>query len=82
VCPLSVNILFFGATAEETGTRTIDIELPDGSTVGTALERVLHAYPVLTRHKLLVARNEAYASRTDSLHHGDQVAIFTAVSGG
>ena len=78
----SVKILFFGATADAAGTREEPLELNNVSNVGDAVNILLDRYPSLSRHKLLVAVNEEYVSPETALNEGDELAIFTAVSGG
>jgi molybdopterin converting factor small subunit len=77
---MSVRVLYFGATADAVGTKeqTMDV---DGS-VQVFLERLIDLHPSLSRHKLLVAVNEEYVDLQNRLEDGDEVAIFTAVSGG
>lgn len=77
-----VRILFFGATADEVGTREIDFDLADGSTIGEALVKLKQENPGLGKHKLLVALNEEYVSLEVTIKDGDELAVFTAVSGG
>ncbi len=79
---MTIKVLFFGATAAETGTRFINLDLQEGTTARSCFDRVLNTYPRLTRHKLLTARNEQYSTGEETLEDGDELAIFTAVSGG
>jgi molybdopterin converting factor small subunit len=79
---MKVTALFFGATADAVGEREIEIDLPDGSTVGGAVDAVVERFPVLARNSLLFAVNQAYAAREMPVAEGDELAIFTAVSGG
>jgi len=76
---MSVSVLFFGATADVVGSRKIETI---GATSTELLENILSEYPRLASHKLLVSVNQEYVSDTVPLHDGDEVAIFTAVSGG
>ncbi len=78
----SVKILFFGATAEAAGTREEALELNNVPTVGDALNTLLDRHPRLSTHKLLIAVNEEYVTPETVLNEGDELAIFTAVSGG
>lgn len=79
---MTINLLFFGATADAVGKREIEIDLADGATVGGLLEHLKQANPGLNQHKLLVALNEEYALPDAVVQNGDTVAVFTAVSGG
>ncbi len=77
-----VSILFFGATADITGRRRLEISPADGATAAAAFEHVVAEYPALASHKLLFSLNEAYAAGHELLRDGDELAVFTAVSGG
>jgi molybdopterin synthase sulfur carrier subunit len=79
---MKISILFFGATADETGKRSFQLPIAQGITSGTAIDQVLANYPRLSRHRLLFAVNQQYVSKDTVLNDGDELAIFTAVSGG
>lgn len=79
---MSVRILFFGATREATGNREIVINENGFSNVGSILDELSETYPRLTSHKLLCSVNQQYSERSDAVKDGDEIAIFTAVSGG
>lgn len=79
---MSVRILFFGATADATGNREIVINGNGFSNVSSIVEELSETYPRLTSHNLLYSINQQYASSSDSVKDGDEIAIFTAVSGG
>ena len=79
---IKVRVLYFGATAAEVGQRSEDLELPIGSESHEAFDIVLGAHPRLAAHKLLFSVNKEYASGHEKLTSGDELAVFTAVSGG
>ena len=79
---MSVRILFFGATREATGNREIVINENGFANVGSILDELAKTYPRLASHKLLCSVNQEYSGRSDAVKNGDEVAIFTAVSGG
>jgi molybdopterin converting factor small subunit len=79
---MTLTLLFFGATADEVGTRSKRIDAPDTSRVSDAVELILADHPNLRRHKLLFSVNQEYVSEDATLKGGDEIAIFTAVSGG
>jgi molybdopterin converting factor small subunit len=39
-------------------------------------------FPLLEKHKILIAVNQEYADADTELANGDEIALFTAVSGG
>lgn len=78
----SVKILFFGATADAAGARDETLELDEASKVADAVNTLLDRHPRLSGHKLLIAVNEEYVAADTALNDGDELAVFTAVSGG
>lgn len=79
---MSVTILFFGATANVVGERRIELSLSDGSTSKKAFDQIKDKFPKLSSHKLLYSLNQNYATGDEIVRDGDDLAIFTAVSGG
>jgi molybdopterin synthase sulfur carrier subunit len=79
---MNLRVLFFGATAEAAGRRSIDLSIDDGVRAATAFDFVLERFPGLIGHKLLFAVNQQYVSGEALMSEGDELAIFTAVSGG
>ena len=80
---MSIRILFFGATASITGTREIELPFSEDIAAASALfDKVTSSYPELLKHKLLMSINQQYAVDDQMVHDGDEVAVFTAVSGG
>lgn len=79
---MTIKVLFFGLTADVAGRRELSLDIPDGSTVQSAVSRIMQLYPPLFGHKLLVALNQEYVRADRQAHDADELAIFTAVSGG
>jgi len=79
---MNVRVLFFGATADDTGHRSIELSLTGESSADSALGEVLAQFPRLKNHRLLLADNQEYVSGEHYLSEGDELAVFTAVSGG
>lgn len=79
---MAARVLFFGPTAEIAGRRLVEIIVTDGSTAASVLEKLVADYPGLSAHKLKISVNQAYASVTTLVQDGDELAVFTAVSGG
>lgn len=77
-----VRILFFGATAEITRHRRVEMEISTGSKATGILEKLVADYPHLAKHRLRFSVNQQYATGDETLNDGDEIAIFTAVSGG
>jgi molybdopterin synthase sulfur carrier subunit len=79
---MKVQVLFFGATADEIGEREIEFSLAENARAEQAFAEIVEKYPRLKNHKLLFAVNQEYASGDEIVRNGDELAIFTAVSGG
>ncbi len=81
---IKVNILFFGAARDATGTDETQLKLIRPHTSHSALEQVLTTYPDLRRFgkSLLLAVNQEYARANREISEGDELAIFPPVSGG
>ncbi len=79
---IKVNVLFFGATADRVGKRKIELSLEGGSSARAVFERILEEHPGLKGHRLLFSVNQEYADGERPVGDGDELAVFTAVSGG
>lgn len=79
---MPIQVLFFGSTAAITGKRQTDVDLPEGATAGEVFEQLLAEYPLLAFRQLLFSINQQYANGDEIVRDGDELAIFTAVSGG
>ena len=79
---MKVQVLFFGMTAEVVGERQIEIDLETAAKSSSAFKQIVSAYPSLQKHTLLFAVNQEYADGSETLNAGDELGIFTAVSGG
>jgi len=82
---MKVQVLFFGATADAVGEREIVFSLDENTKANEACAKILEAFPKLQRNfekSLLFAVNQEYAKGDETIQNGDELAIFTAVSGG
>jgi molybdopterin synthase sulfur carrier subunit len=79
---MKVSVLFFGATADEAGTREVEIDFTENTQAGEAFAEIVNRFPRLVNHKLLFAVNQEYANGDETISEGDELAVFTAVSGG
>jgi molybdopterin synthase sulfur carrier subunit len=79
---MKISVLFFGQTAEIVGTRELEISLNSTLKANEAVAEVLEKYPKLKENKLLFAVNQEYSDGNEIICDGDELAIFTAVSGG
>lgn len=78
---MNVRVLFFGATADAAGKREVELALGDAATANDAFAKISESFPNLPP-KLLFAVNQEYSNGSELLKNGDELAVFTAVSGG
>ena len=81
---MQVKIKFFAVARDAAGRDECLLTLPEGSSVSTALDRIIDQYPQLKKWKehLAIAVNLNYVSREDVLHPDDEIAVIPPVSGG
>lgn len=76
---MQVSVRLFAALRERAGAGELELELPEGASVGEALARLrglTEGVPVV------MAVNREYAETEQVLHAGDEVALIPPVSGG
>ena len=79
---MPITVLFFGATAAIAGERKIERVTHDGERSGEVYAQLLAEHPQLAGHRLHLSVNQQFATGDELLKDGDELAIFTAVSGG
>ncbi len=82
---MTVQVLFFGATAEVSGERVIEFSLAENVDANEAFAAILESFPNLRqkfKNSLLFAVNQEYCGGDKIIKEGDELAVFTAVSGG
>lgn len=79
---MNVRVLFFGATADAVGKREVVISFDGHINAEEAFYAIQAEYPQLAKHKLLFTRNQEYIKGDEAIEDGDELAVFTAVSGG
>jgi len=77
-----VSILFFGATADITGQRRVEVAIAPETTASEVSQNLIAEYPRLASHKIHISLNQQYATGDEIVRDGDEFAIFAAVSGG
>lgn len=80
----TVEVLFFGALAEAVGARTTKLPAREGLKVDEALNYLEIIHPPLTKFRAscMVAINEQWCQRDETLKAGDVLAVMPPVSGG
>ncbi len=79
-----VEVLLFGAAADRAGTRKVELEIEEGSTLAEVWPLLAERYPDLSsmRDTLAFAVNGEYARMDGRVDPGDEVAVLPPVSGG
>jgi molybdopterin converting factor subunit 1 len=80
---MTVTVLLFASYADALGTASLDVELPRDSTVRDLVD-VVRARPGAERLPAapLVAVNLQYATASDVVREGDEIALIPPVAGG
>ena len=79
---MTVTVLLFASYAEQLGTTSMTLELPEGARVEEAVSRVQAEAAGRLPPKPMVAVNQSYAKWSDVLRSGDEMAIIPPVAGG
>ena len=79
---MKVSVLFFGATADAAGKRRLELTVAEDTPAQAVFDQIVEEHPGLKGHKLLFSVNQEYAPGETLVRNGDELAIFTAVSGG
>ena len=83
---MRLKVLFFARSREIVGASELALELGDGATTSTLLERLLREHPGLQEvmRACVFAVNQEYVSKDEAapLKDGDEVAIIPPLSGG
>jgi len=81
---MSVKILFFANLRDRAGTKSLELEIPDGTTVQGLKEQIARDYPNLKQsmEAVLISINREYAFDEAVVVDGSEVAMFPPVSGG
>ena len=83
---MKIKVLFFGATADSAGLRESEVLLGENSNAEGALESIFTQFPALAKNhdkkSIHFSVNQEYAKGNEIIRHGDELAVFTAVSGG
>ena len=79
-----IKLLFFATLRDRAGTRTAEIQVPDGTTVQELKDRLAQDYPALKQSmdSALIAVNREYSADDAVLPNDAEVALFPPVSGG
>ena len=81
---MKIKVLLFASCRDIVKSRDLELEVPEGSTAGNALDRLCETYPRLSdlRGRMALSVNEEYAAPESVLGPGDTLALIPPVSGG
>jgi molybdopterin synthase catalytic subunit len=79
-----LKILFFGMVKDMVGRSSDSLEMPEGASLGQVFEHYAAASPSLREFaaSVVLARNQSFAPRTETVQDGDEIAFLPPVSGG
>ncbi|HEV8615780.1 MAG TPA: molybdenum cofactor biosynthesis protein MoaE [Methylomirabilota bacterium] len=81
---MRVRVRLFARYREATGRERVDLDLPEGGTVETAWDAVVHRHPELAPYRpfTLFAVGQDYVEPDHPLRSDDELCLFPPVSGG
>lgn len=81
---MRIRLRLFASVREIVGARELSLEVPEGCTLGRALQQIAEAYPRLQglAPSLMLAVNREYRGAEHRLREGDEVGLIPPVSGG
>lgn len=80
---MKLNILLFGITKDIVGQSKMTYELPEQATVPDLAESLKKNYPALQDlSSILIAVNNEYGKKDQTLRESDEVALIPPVAGG
>jgi molybdopterin converting factor small subunit len=79
---INIQLFFFASTRDIFGADRMDLTVDEGSTVDDVIQVLRKQFPHVKLPRLLYSVNQTYAGSEKTLTDRDEVAIFTAVSGG
>ena len=81
---MNLEVRLFATLKEQAGTGQVSLEVDESSTVTDLLTALIKTYPTIQPflQTILISVNQEYAKRDQSIHPGDEIALFPPVSGG
>ena len=81
---MQIEVQFFAVLADRIGHKSDTLELPEGATVGGAMEALAERHEIIRtmQASLAAAVGNAYVPPEHTLGEGDTLAIIPPVSGG
>ena len=80
---MKIKLTAYGIARDILESRNIEFECKSGTTIGSLMEELTQAYPLLANlTSVAFAVNEEYAQLDYHIQPGDQIVIIPPVSGG
>ena len=81
---MRIHVRLFALLKDRAGSDHIELNLPEKSTIATAVEQLRHRIPALADHlnHIAFALNRSYTQSNTPLQEGDELALIPPVSGG
>ncbi|MBT98310.1 MAG: hypothetical protein CL902_06760 [Dehalococcoidia bacterium] len=81
---MTVRLLLFAQCADIVGSRQLEREIQDGSTLQELMADLVREFPKLgaLERSIMLSVNQEYVEREQVLREDDEVALITPVSGG
>jgi molybdopterin converting factor subunit 1 len=79
-----IKVLFFATLRDRAGTKSLELDIPESTTVQELKYLVVEAYPGLqeTMDTVVISINREFAFDESTLPENAEVAMFPPVSGG
>ena len=79
-----IKLLFFATLRDRAGTKSMELDIPDGMTVQGLKEKLAEEYPNLkdSMRSVLITIDREYAFDEAVIPPGAEMALFPPVSGG
>ncbi|MBN1451101.1 MAG: molybdopterin converting factor subunit 1 [Anaerolineales bacterium] len=79
-----IKVLFFATLRDRAGTKSLEIEIPEDTTVQTLKDLIARDYPSLKQsmETIVISINREFAFDESVVPDGAEVAMFPPVSGG
>ena len=79
---MTVHVLFFGAIADIAGVRSLELPIAKDLNSDLFMKEMVTRFPGLASHRMHLSINQQHATGDTVIRDGDELAVFTAVSGG
>jgi molybdopterin converting factor subunit 1 len=81
---MKIKILFFATLRDYVGTKAIELEIPQGTTVNRLKEVLVKMYPrmIPAQNSIMAAIDYEYAADDQVITSNAEIALFPPVSGG